>query len=368
MWSGVTDAWTETVTGSHRAVCRIDVLGPDRGFLTSLAPHSGSVRVDARRAITRTLSGLSVADADGTLTPTEFDDLLSPFSGNMIAPYRGAVVDGTATLAPLGVFPITRAAPDVTREGTVVAVEASGVAQRLSELTMDTPYITAAADTAEAIRSLLMSRWADAPLDLTTTGFTASPITLDIGDDPYRVARDLAAAAGQELIEDSDGYIRNRAVPNPIDLTAAASYGTGEAPLLAHTRPFDLAGMYSGVTVVAENSNLSTSVAVTLWDTDPTSATNVNRIGRRARRVNLPGIGSAAQAEAAAAAELRKQSGYAAVIDADVVPNPAHDPYDGVRFITAGFDAVLLLDSFTVPLTVKDSMAVTARQRPEVSG
>jgi hypothetical protein len=367
MWSGADATWNAAVATSHTATTLIEVLDAERSLLTTLRPHTGSVSVDRRRSIWRTTSGLALADADGTLSPTDIDDLLSPFAQNYLAPYRGIVVAGTPRLAPLGVFSISRADPTTTSEGTIIAIQATGIAGRIAGLTLEAPYTTAAADVAEAIRSLITSRWAAAPLDLDTVGFTAAPVTLDVGADPWRASQQLAAAAGYDLAEESDGFIRLRPVPNPVDLTADITYGTGGNPVLKHNRPLDLSDAYSGVTVVAENSSLAAPITVTLWDTDPTSATNVDRIGKRARPVSMPSIGSAAQAEAAAAGELRRQSGYAAEVDLAVLVNAAHDPGDGIGVELPGLSGVLALDAFTVPLTVGEAMPITVRQRPEVS-
>lgn len=367
MWAEADAAWNAALATHHTAVTRIEVLDAERNLLTTLRPHSGAVQVDRRRSVWRTLSGLSVADADGSLTPTDIEDLLSPFAQNYIAPYRGIVIDGVTRLAPLGLFTIQRAEPTTTEQGTVVSLDTTGLAGRIASLTLEAPYTTAAADVAEAVRSLITSRWASAPLDLDTVGFTAAPITLDVGADPWRAAQQIVAAAGSDLAEDSDGFIRIRPVPNPVDLTADITYGAGANPVLKHVRPFDLKDAYSGVTVIAENSSLSTAIAVTLWDTDPTSATNVERIGKRARPVSMPSIGSAAQAEAAAAGELRRQSGYAAEVELEVLPNAAHEPGDGVGVELTNFSSVLALDAFTVPLAVSDAMPLSLRQRPEVS-
>jgi hypothetical protein len=349
------------------AVTLVEVLDAGWSRLATLTDVSGgSVTADYRRAVRRTLSGLVVTD--GTLAPQAMSDLLSPFSGNVLRVWRGAMVGSTAEYAPLGVFTITATETAATREGTTVTLSGDDASAEVARRTLESPYVTASAECSWAIRQLLTSRWAQVPLDLTVTPHTVAPVTVDVGGDAWRTAQDLARSAGYDLAADADGWVRLRPVPVvTAGSTPAVTFGAAAVPVLEAVRPWSSDEAKTGVTVLGTSSSLSDPVYATVWDTDPASPTHyLGPLGKRVRQVSSAAVASSAQAEAMAASEVRRQSGYAADVTLRVLPNPALDVGDVVRVEVDGFpQQAMILDRITYPLGVNEAMSLSARSRVE---
>lgn len=84
---GHSDRFAATLTGSHTAVCRCDVVR-DGKVVATLDIHAGQVTSDGSAA-QRTQIEIEVADPDGVLTPEDMNALLAPF-GTRIQVWRGA--------------------------------------------------------------------------------------------------------------------------------------------------------------------------------------------------------------------------------------------------------------------------------------
>lgn len=366
----VSDAFLAALRTHHTATATCEVLDTNGTTLATLAVHAGSVTVDQRRAIQRSTSGLAVADPTGELTPTDAADLLSPFAGNRVRLWRGIALPAGDELVLLGTFTITDATVDRGPDGVTIDLDCADLAYLLAASTLDAPYITGSGEAADAARNLLLSRYTSVDLDITSTDTAAQPVVLDVGADPWAAARKIMAAAGHVLYADTEGTIRNQPIPDPDGATPVVTYGQGQAdsPYFGSQRPYSQRDAYTGVTVVGENSNLTTPVLATVWDTDPQSPTYyLGPLGRRPKVVNDALVGSNAQAEARATAELRQLIGYGDALELKILPNPAHEPFDVIGVDVPEFTGTLLLDSFTVPLQATDLMQATARTFLEVS-
>lgn len=92
---GRSAAFDQTVSGSHTATCRVDVI-QDQKVVATLVVHSGSVTADRTAAQMRSFD-IEVTDPTGTLTPEGMGALLAPF-GTRLQLWRGVQLTSTDTV------------------------------------------------------------------------------------------------------------------------------------------------------------------------------------------------------------------------------------------------------------------------------
>ena len=366
MWP-VTQRFLDAVRQSHEVITRADLFIDDN-YLTTIYPIDGSVSVDARRAIRRTMS-LTVVDEDGTLTPGQGarTGLLTPF-GTEIRLYRGVrYANGDEENVPLGVFVVTDVSVDEGAEGRSINVNGSDRAIRIERNKFLDPYQIAAGATVEtAIIEILTNRWADVQTDLPATGFTTTQIVVDAkgtDGDAWRTAREIADAAGYELAFDPDGIVRMRTVPDPLEDEAVQTYEDGaDAVLTTLSRKFDSARSPNGVVVSVEGSGVDVPLRAIAWDDNPNSVTyRFGPYGQVPFFYSNSLITTSTQAQQVAIAFLRKFIGQAEAIEWEQIVNPAHDVLDVVRVKRGALDLAVVLDRLTVPLVATGGMSATAR-------
>lgn len=368
MWP-VSDEFLAAVRGSHRVVTRVEAYF-DGGFVAAVTPLEGSVSIDSRRAVRRTVS-LSFVD-DGTLVPEPggTSGILTPY-GAELRVFRGvAFDDGTEELAPLGVFVVTGVEVRDGSNGREVSVTGSDRSIRIARNRLTDAYTIAAGTAVEtAIGDLLRDRWADVEVSLPAMGATTPETVLRVGSesDPWRDAVDLATNAGWDLAFDADGVVRARLIPDPAEDSPVAVYEDGaEAVVLEVSRGWSTDSTYNGVIASSEGSDVDTPVRSEAWDDDPNSPTyRYGPFGQVPMFYSSSLIRTAEQAATVAASQLRQQLGKAETISWGQVVNPAHDVLDVVRLVRPAQDlnAVLLLDRLEVPLDPAGSMSAAARVR-----
>lgn len=368
MWP-VSDAFLSAVRGSHRVVTRVAAYF-DGEWVADLTPVDGSVSVDSRRAVRRTLSAEFVDD--GTLVPSPggTSGILTPY-GSELWVWRGVEFDdGTTELAPLGVFIVTEVDLKDGRDGRRISVAGSDRSIRITRNRMTDAYTIASGTAVEtAIGDLLRDRWADVEVSLPAMGATTPSVTLSQGSesDPWRDAVDLATGAGWDLAFDADGVVRARLIPDPVEDDPIATYEDGaEAVLLEVSRGWSTGTTYNGVIASSEGSDVDSPVRAEAWDDDPNSPTyRYGPFGAVPLFYASSLIRSSEQASTVAASQLRQQLGRAETIGWSQVVNPAHDVLDVLRLLrpSQDLDAVLILDRLEVPLSASGSMSAAARVR-----
>lgn len=368
MWP-VSDAFLSAVRGSHRVVTRVAAYF-DGEFVADLTPLDGSVSIDSRRAVRRTLS-VSFAD-DGTLVPSPggTSGILTPY-GAELRVFRGVeFADGSQELAPLGVFIVTDVDLTDGASGRELSVSGSDRSLRIARSRFTDAYTIAEGTPVEtAIGDLLRDRWADVEVDLPGMGATTPSVAVARGSDsdPWRDAVDLATNAGWDLAFDADGVVRARVIPDPLDDDPISTYEDGaEAVLLEVARGWSTGSTYTGVIASSEGSDVDTPVRAEAWDEDPNSPTyRYGALGEIPMFYSSSLIRDSEQAATVAASQLRKQLGRAETVDWSQVVNPAHDVLDVVRLLrpSQDLDAVLIIDRLEVPLDPGGSMSAVARVR-----
>ena len=371
MWP-VTARFLEATRTSHQVVVRAD-LYVEGVRIAQLQPLDGSVSVDSRRTVRRTIT-TSFADPDGTLAPGQGgrSGLLTPFGSELWA-YRGIrFADGTEELVPLGVFIITGVTVsdgdtpgkvDVTGSDRSVLISRDKLLDPY-QIAVDTPLET-------AIAGLLRDRWADVPIDFPVTGRTTGSVVVDAKaeSDVWNVCRDLAESVGYDLAFDADGVARLRQVPDPLDEDPVAVYQDGaDAVLLSLTRTFDSSRTYNGVVVSSESSQNATPFRAIAWDDNPDSPTyRLGPYGEVPLFFRSSLVTDPEQGTLLAVTLLRKILGRPEAVEWTQIVNPAHDALDVIRIRRNDLDYVVLLDRLDIPLDPAGSMSAGARSQ-EVDG
>ena len=367
MWP-VTEQFRQEVRRSHKVVTRVDVYSAGVRVDT-IYPNDGSITVDSRRTVRRTLS-LSVVDADGTLTPSQAAStgLLAPY-GTELFVYRGVeYADGTEELVPVGVYVLTQVTVSEDASGEVLGVQGSDRSIRISRNKFLNPYKIDSGVTLESgLTGLLRDRWVDVSTDFPPTGVVLPDVVIEAesGGDPWAAAVGIAEAFGYDLAFDADGVARMRVIPDVTIDDAVETYQDGaDAVLTSLTRTFDSSRSYNGVIVTAEGTNVDAPFRVIVWDENPNSITyRFGDFGEVPFFYKSSLITTPDQAAVTAAALLRKATGQTEAIEWGQIVNPAHDVLDVIRVKREALDLVLLVDRLQLPLAPSGVMSAVARSQ-----
>ena len=361
-----------TITESHQAVVRIDVL--DYRAVTDPVTQSaatvildgvtaGTVNLD-QNAATRARLDLTVEGATD-LVPTGPDDLLAPY-GNEIRAWRGVrYADGTEELISVGVFRIESATSTSTPNGLGIAVTGLDRSALLIEARFETPYsIPAGTNYIDALLEVLQLGYPSIQTDFPTTAHTTPLLVAEEGADRWAFAQDMATALGLRLYFDADGVCV--AVPVANGLTPVASIAEGEGGVLVSAeRGLDRAGSYNRVIAAGESSTGGAPVRGVASDDRLGSPTRYGGpYGRVPMFYKSPLLTTDDQALAAAESLLNKQLGSTQTVGFGSVTNPALEPDDTVRITRAALelDEAHVIDTLGIPLSVTEgAMAGTTR-------
>lgn len=369
MWP-VSDAFLSEVRGSHTVVTLVDAYF-DGEYVATLTPIDGSVSIDSRRAVRRTLS-MSFVDDNGSLVPDAggTSGILTPYGSELRVSRGVRFDDGSEEFAPLGVFIVTGLELKDGANGREVSVDGSDRSIRVTRNRFTDAYTIAAGTATEtAITDLLLDRWADISVSLPVMGATTPRVIVEqgSGSDPWRDAVDLATNAGWDLAFDADGVVRARVIPDPLEDDPVSTYEDGvEAVILDISRGWSTGSTYNGVIASSEGSDVDAPLRAEAWDDDPNSATyRYGPFGQVPMFYSSSLIRTAEQAGTVAASQLRQQLGRAETVDWSQVVNPAHDVLDVIRLVrpSQDLDALIILDRLEVPLDASASMRATARVR-----
>jgi len=375
MWP-VTERFREEIRRSHKVATQVDVYSVGVKVAT-IYPTDGSVTVDSRRTVRRTLS-LTVVDEDGTLTPSQnaLTGILTPY-GTELFVYRGIEygTQGVTEVVPVGVFVITQVTVTEDANGQIIDIQGSDRSIRVSRNKFLDPYQIASGTSLEtALTDLLRDRWVDVETDFPTTGITLPDVVIEAqsGGDPWASAISLAEAFGYDLAFDADGVARLSIVPDVTTDDPVETYQDGaEAVVTSLSRTFDSSRTYNGVIVSSQGTASDAPFRAIAWDENPNSVTyRFGEFGEVPFFYDSSLITSADQAAVTAAALLRKATGTSESVEWSQIVNPAHDVLDVIRVKREArdLDYVLLIDRLTIPLAPSGTMSAVARSQEIENG
>lgn len=337
-----------------------------------LAADPGSISVDETASVLRSCTLNFAPDAADALRP------LVPMLGGPVEPTGNEaevwidllLPDGTTESIPQGWFGLrTPSARDTG--GALVTVTGRDRSQRIIDAVLTAPYdVPSGTNVATAIHDLI-----DAAVpNLTYVGFetTSTPYSTTAtlhfadGDNRWTHAQDMAASAGKELRFDPNGQLQLRDVPDPSSSPTAWSYIDGSTNLAEEVvQTLDADSTYSHAAVVSQPLDGTAPLRSDVYDTDTTSPTYyLGPFGDRVTRLVSSYISTQAQADAAAAALLRRNNGLIEDVSFVSLPVVVLEEEDVVYVerTTLGIASFYVLSRFPIPLGPA-TMQITARSR-----
>jgi hypothetical protein len=321
-----------------------------------------------RRTCSLTVVGVSAELISTSSRPSP----LEPYGSELVIRSGIAYPDGTSELLPQGVFGITKARTVDTAGGVTVQLEGSDRADSISKHGFETPWATAGGTAAvTAIQNLA----ADGFPGITVVDLTSSADLLPVHlleEDTDRWADGIEAfaeAVGAEAFMDRSGRLVVQDVPDWGATPVAWRMVEGEDCVIAELDREYTDDAPSAVVITGETFDAAPVRAVA-YDDDPESRTYYQGLyGIRPVRETSPLITSATQAQTVADARGRALFGGTEQVVVRIVPNGAVDEGDViyVRRERSGFDDVLVVDSFTLPLTYQGTMDLNCYVRRTVS-
>jgi hypothetical protein len=363
----VSQAFLDQISAADsRVALRADVLSNDTVIASDLRVLSGQVQVDATAAVRRRMTA-TLIDATGATIPNDPTDYLSPY-GYELRLWRGFhFKDGSPSeLVPLGTFRLS--ASKTSDDGAqVISLSGSDRARSVARARFEQPYpVAAGTNYITAIQTLLQSRMPRLTFNSISTSAVTPVLLFDQASDPWAAANQMANSIGCQVFFDPMGVCIIRTEPNPAGAPLTYTYQDGvNGTMISIDNSLEDEGGFNGVVVDGESQN-APPVHSVVYDTNPQSPTFVNGpYGRVPYFIKSQYIVTQSQADEAAAAALRRELGGTEQMTLTAVPNPAHDGDDRIHATRSkvGIDGDYVIDSFSIPLQVENSMSITARKR-----
>jgi hypothetical protein len=336
---GHSSAYADLIGSSHTVVTKADLMLDGAVIYPDLPVTGGQVTVDRTAQVLRVAS-LSLVDVYGDLVPDSPFQSLTPY-GTEVKLYRGLqLLDGSSELIPLGVFRLSQSAIKDS-SGALIDLSASDRSRTISRTKFTGTYaIRAGTNVSDAAASLVQNRLPGVPMNITGTAHVTPALSYDAQADPWSDAiQALATSIGFDAYFDVEGVTE-------IDTTYDDDPG------------------YNGVIITAESTSNSTPAYGEAWDLNPESPTYfLGRYGRVPRFETSKTVTTNDQAQAMAAGLLLRELGVTVQREITMVPNPALEPADVVHLSRAAskVDENVVLDYFTIPLTVQGMMTCRTR-------
>lgn len=360
----VSDAFLEALRSPSMRLSTRVIAVDQNGNETELRADTGSVTMDAGRAIIRTCTLTLTATSDLTLEQV-FALVMTP--GIELRVERGLLVAGIPERVSLGVFSTDSASFSRRVTGTI-SWSGSDRSKKIARARFISPYqIAAGTSLATAVTQLLQSRW-----QFTQTSFGNVTATINAGivweagasSDPWKEARALMADYGFDLNFDGEGIARAQPVPDPSTTPAVFDYGAGETNLVLDANVSGtLERTYNGVIASGEGTDVPTPVRAVIWDDDPNSPTYyLSGFGQAPYFYSSPQLTTVGQCQLAAATILARVKGRAQGLTWSSVVNPALEPLDVVTATLRGSTSRVVIDQLTIPLKADQEAGAQARE------
>lgn len=366
-WQFGVEAGDVTVdrTAQFRRSCKIEVT-----------PYGAAGVITDATVLEQLAETLLPADADGVFTP--YGNQVRILYGIRIPGYVNAYLGNDFCTWQLGVFRLSSV--DVSDDGTPrMSISAFDHSRTISRRKNTVPWIVAAGTNyGDAAIAFCTDRLPTLVAKPHTVTDTTPQIIVDAESDPWKTVTDWMAAIGCEIYFDRDGELVIAEEPDPATDPVVWTYDDGEtnpnAILLSVNQGMTDDPGYNGIVLTSESNTLDAPIRVELWDDDPDSPTfALGPYGKVPYFTSNPLVTTYAQGAIVANSELLKVLGGTETTDFAVIPNPAHEAGDLVRVVRplSRADTTSILDAFTIPLEVTNSMSIRTRERrssAQVSG
>jgi hypothetical protein len=351
---------------SHSILSYVDILTADPNVSRRLYVVEGSVTIKNTDAVGRSCR-LTLTDPDGTLTPHDAEDLLSP-AGTEIKPWRGIELDsGTFEMIPQGVFGLDETEIDEDADGGVtISLTGYDRSHAVAGPLGRTMAIPAGTLIENAIKVLVQSKLLSAVFALADTRKTTSILLLAENDDPWAKAQTLAESVGFKLYFDRNGICTMKPIGETLRPTVVPQYNEGaNATFMVPRRTLSVSEAANEV-VVTGTANGTSQIKAVAADNNPNSRTYVGgAFGRRTVTIESSVIWTQEQADNLAGVKLNELIGNSEQIVFDAIPDPSLDEGDVVHISRPKLGVngrQLIVDAIEVPMSADTTMKVTAQR------
>ena len=366
MWP-VSREFIAALQGSHAIEVRATAFLGDAVIsgAEDLSVDGGTVRVDGRSNVRRSLSGLRVVSTDGTAALCSL--LGEP--GTEILVERGVrYPTGRVEYAPVGRFRIDSLTDDLEQDGAVTIEAPDRSARILDDRFLAPRSATEGITIVEQITRLIQESIPGA-LVYDESG-SLDPITGGVvwERDRLDAVISLGQAIGCDVFADPSGAFRirpTRGLSSVRDWIVAA--GT-RGVLLGGQRAASREGVANLVVASSSATDGSVPVYAIAEDADPLSPTYVaGPFGRVPRFFASPLLSTSVQCQSAADSILARTLGARGTLALSSIVNPALEVGDRIDVVLPdGTVQRHVVDSFDLPLDPDNAMAIATRSAPEV--
>jgi hypothetical protein len=362
---GHSSAYADLIGSSHTVVTKADLMLDGAVIYPDLPVTGGQVTVDRTAQVLRVAS-ISLVDVYGDLVPDSPFQSLTPY-GTEVKLYRGLqLLDGTPELIPLGVFRLSQTSIK-DNSGALIDLSASDRSRTISRTKFTGTYaIRAGTNVADAVASLVQNRLPNVPMNITGTSHVTPALSYDAQADPWSDAiQTLATSIGFDAYFDVEGVFTFEPTADPSKQVPVLQLIEGPENVVTEIdTAYDDDPGYNGVIITGESTTNTTPAYGEAWDLNPESPTYfLGQYGRVPRFETSKTVTTNDQAQAMAAGLLLRELGVTVQREITMVPNPALEPADVVHLSRAAskVDENVVLDYFTIPLTVQGMMTCRTR-------
>lgn len=366
----VTTKFLEYMLSDHSVKTKVEVTDIGGNVLHELEVETGYVRTD-KSAANRGQFDATLHSTD--LIPSEASDLLHPFSGHEIRPYRGILYpDGTEELVPLGVYGIEDANIQDSGEKVEISLKGFDRSKTVQDRRWTEVYsIAEGTNAVEAIENLIRFKLPTAKFNSVQTSLTVPPLLygggINSGGDPWEAVESIAEGIGYEVFFDGKGECVLRPEPSLIENEVIWSYNEGEYNTLLNVdRSITRDNAFSHVIVIGNHTALFVPIRVDVYDNNPDSPTYfAGPFGDVPTWLESRTIFSEAAAQEAGSAHLRSKSGVVEGLQLVAVVNPAHEIGDVITIQRSRVglqNSRHIMDKVTIPLEYNQPLNVTCRE------
>lgn len=330
-----TTAYKQAVQNGAQMVITAQAISATGAKGPMLPITDGTVTYDFTAATRRTCQ-LAISDPLRTLVPELATDVIAPY-GQRIRVYMGPV----GIPIPMGDFWIDEV--DADDQGSTLDISIKGFDQsgKIAREALTAVYtIAAGTNTGTAIQALLNSVTSGLTFSFSPTSYSTPKTILDLNQDPWAAAVQLATSAGMDLFFDRLGVCVMRPIPDPNTLASSWTYSDNNTDGYGHmidelTKVVVSSNtIFNDVIVTGETTGTTAVYTGRAQDTNPSSPTYINGpFGDIPIFFKSSILTSNAQAQAIANQKLIYYTGRASQVTLIGPPNPCQDEEDVVKIV-----------------------------------
>jgi hypothetical protein len=323
--------------------------------------NGGSISVDGTRDERRSLD-ITLDNIDGALRPTStgfwYDKILKV--------YRGITIPTESYEVQVGEFMIDRMTADNFPHTVKVTGRDYAKKLMLNRFTQDLTYTSGSV--LETLVQDIAANGGITKFVMPVTGITTGrdfPFTH--GTSRWEAVKQIADAYGYEVFFDNQGYFTMRAYQDPVTSPTVYTFETGQfGNLVSYQRSTDDSRMYNHVAVYGGSTDSTVApVFAEAINTEPTSPTNVTKIGDRLYEYASEFITTTAQAQDVANKFLSVHALESYELSFSAIVLPWLEANTIIEFIDPDAAAEdpnrFLMDTLTIPLDLSPMTATAKR-------